>query len=173
MFQDLTDSFHNVVDRVEDYTSSTTEYYKLRLFKYSMKGALSLVNLLVFGSLSLFVMLFLSIGAAIWLGSMFEQVYVGFLLIGLFYGIALIFMFVFGRRIIEKKMLYNFSTLVYDDDDLTPKAKAEKEVEEFVNLSDESSMVLPSNDMDEKEDDFKKELLLAKEELKQELKNEL
>lgn len=140
MFQDLTDSIHNVTDRVEDFASSTAEYYKLRAFKYSMKGALSLVNLLVFGSLSLFVMFFLSIGAAIWLGSLFEGVYVGFLLIGALYGIALIFMFVFGRRIIERKMLYKFSTLVYDDEDLGPKKTTEREVEEFIDLTKDNPL---------------------------------
>lgn len=161
MFQDLTDSFHNVVDRVEDYASSTTEYYKLRIFKYSMKGALSLVNLLVFGSLSLFVMLFLSVGAALWLGTLFEQVFIGFLLIGLLYGIALILMYVFGRRIMEKKLLYKFSTLVYDDDDLSPKMKARKEVEEFANFPNDPSVIPVMKDKDEMETSFKDEFLSA------------
>ena len=69
MFKNLTDSLNKVVDRFEDYGASTAEYYKLRLFKSAMKGSISLVNLLVFGSLSLFVMLFLSVGAAFWLGT--------------------------------------------------------------------------------------------------------
>src|SRR5690554_5452424 len=90
MFDDLTKSLHDVTDKIEDLGLSTVEYYKLRLFKSSMKGAISLVNLLVFGSLSLFVMLFLSVGAAIWLGTLFEESYIGFLLIGALYGIALI-----------------------------------------------------------------------------------
>ena len=159
MFQDLTDSFHNVIDRAEDFASSTGEYYKLRLFKYSMKGALSLVNLLVFGSLSLFVMLFLSIGAALWLGSLFENVYVGFLLIGALYGVALVLMFVFGRRIMEKKLLYKFSTLVYDDDDVTPQTKAEEEVKEFIKLNDNDSVL--SNEEFLKEKSFKEEFISA------------
>ena len=131
MFKNLTDSLHEVTDRIEDYGLSTVEYYKLRLFKSSMKGAIALVHLLVFGSLSLFVMLFLSIGAALWLGTFFEEVYVGFLLIGAVYGIALIFMFVFGRKIIERRMLFSFTGLFYDEDDLDPKEAARREVEEF------------------------------------------
>lgn len=134
MFKDLTESLHNVVDRIEDYGLSTVEYYKLRLFKSSMKGAISLVNLLVYGSLSLFVMLFLSIGAALWLGTFFEEIYVGFLLIGAFYGILLIFMFVYGRRIIESKLIYKFSQLFYDEDDLDPKEAAKIELKGFIAL---------------------------------------
>ncbi|AFL80724.1 hypothetical protein Aeqsu_1228 [Aequorivita sublithincola DSM 14238] len=130
-FKDLTDSLHRVTDRIEDYGLSMAEYYKLRLFKSAMKGSVSLVNLLVFGSLSLFVMLFLSVGAAFWLGTFFEEAYIGFLLIGGFYGILLIFMFIFGRKIIERNMLHKFSRLLYDESDLEPKKLAEEEITEY------------------------------------------
>ncbi len=132
MFDNLTKSLHDVTDKIEDFGLSTVEYYKLRLFKSSMKGAISLVNLLVFGSLSLFVLLFLSIGAAMWLGTFFEEGYVGFLLIGALYGVALICMFVFGRKIIERKMLQKSSGLFYDEDDIDPKEAAQREIADFV-----------------------------------------
>ncbi|HLW31262.1 MAG TPA: hypothetical protein VKX40_03300 [Aequorivita sp.] len=134
MFKDLTDSLNKISDKIEDYGLSTAEYYKLRLFKSIMKGSISLVNLLVYGSLFLFVLVFLSIGAAFWLGTFFEDVYVGFLLIGAFYGILLFLMFVFGRKIIERKMLYNFSGILYDEDDVEPKLRAEEELEDFQDL---------------------------------------
>tara|TARA_R110000850_G_scaffold179221_1_gene305014 strand:+ start:870 stop:1316 length:447 start_codon:yes stop_codon:yes gene_type:complete len=130
-FSSLKESLHQVTDRIEDYSASMAEYYKLRLFKSTMKGAVSLVNLLVYGSLFLFVFLFLSIGAAFWLGTFFEHVYVGFLLIGAFYGIILIFMFIFGRKIIERNMLHKFSGLLYDEDDLDPKVATENELNEY------------------------------------------
>lgn len=130
-FKGLSDSLHKVSDRIEDYGLSMAEYYKLRLFKAAMKGSISLVNLLVYGSLFLFVLLFLSIGAAFWLATFFENVYVGFLLIGAFYGIILIFMFVFGRKIIERKLLHKFSGVLYDEDDLEPKVRAEEEIKQY------------------------------------------
>lgn len=130
-FSSLKESLHRVTDRLEDYSVSMAEYYKLRLFKSTMKGAVSLVNLLVYGSLFLFVFLFLSIGAAFWLATFFEHVYVGFLLIGAFYGIILIFMFIFGRKIIERNMLHKFSGLLYDEDDLDPKVATENELNEY------------------------------------------
>ncbi len=130
-FKSLTDSLHKVTDRIEDYSVSMVEYYKLRLFKSVMKGGISLVNLLVYGSLFLFVLLFLSLGAAFWLATFFENVYAGFLLIGGFYGVILLFMFIFGRRLIERKMLHKFSGLLYDEDDLDPKVLAEEEIREY------------------------------------------
>ncbi|WP_026451839.1 hypothetical protein [Aequorivita capsosiphonis] len=131
MFKDLTDGLHKVVDRIEDYGLSTAEYYKLRLFKSAMKGSVSLVNLLVFGSLSLFVMLFISVGAAFWLGTFFEHSYVGFFIIGGFYGILLICMFIFGKNLIEMSLLKKFSSLLYDEHDIEPKKVAEEEIEEY------------------------------------------
>ncbi len=130
-FKGLTDSLHKVTDRIEDYSLSMAQYYKLRLFKSVMKGSISLVNLLVYGSLFLFVLLFLSLGAAFWLATFFENVYAGFLLIGAFYGVILIFMFIFGRKIIERKMLHKFSGVLYDEDDLEPKVLAEEEIKEY------------------------------------------
>lgn len=134
MFKDLTDSLNKITEKIEDYGVSTAEYYKLRLFKSVMKGSISLVNLLVYGSLFLFVLVFLSVGAAFWLGTYFEHVYVGFLLIGAFYGILLLLMFVFGKKIIERKMLYKFSGILYDEDDIEPKEKAEQEIEDYQDI---------------------------------------
>ncbi|WP_313112407.1 phage holin family protein [Aequorivita sediminis] len=134
MFKDLTDSLNKITQKIEDYGLSSAEYYKLRLFKSVMKGSISLVNLLVYGSLFLFVLVFLSVGAAFWLGTYFEHVYVGFLLIGAFYGILLLLMFVYGRKVIERKMLYKFSSILYDEDDIEPKEKAEQEIEDYQDI---------------------------------------
>lgn len=139
-FKSLTESLNKVVDRIEDYGLSTAEYYKLRLFKSAMKGAISLVNLLVFGSLSLFVMLFISVGAAFWLGTFFEHSYVGFFLVGAFYGVLLILMYIFGRAIMESRLLHKFSSLLYDEDEMEPKKVARQEIEEFQQELHEEAM---------------------------------
>lgn len=139
-FKSLTDSLHNLTQRIEDYGSSMAEYSKLRLFKSTSKVSISLVNLLIYGSLSLFVMLFLSIGAALWLSTFFESVYTGFLLIGAFYGILFIFMFVYGRKMIERKILHTFSALFYDEDDPKPVDLAEEEIRKHEILLREEAM---------------------------------
>lgn len=131
VFKPLTDSLHKLTDRLEDFVISTAEFYKLRLFKSATKAATSLVNLLVYGSLFLFVLVFLSIGAALWLGTFFEHMFIGFFLIGAFYAVILIFMFIYGRKLIERKLLLMFSGLIYDEHDIEPKLKAEMEIQEF------------------------------------------
>ncbi len=130
-FDRLTESLHTVSDKFQDYTTSTAEYYKLRLFKSSMKGAVSLVNLLVFGSFFLFVLLFLSIGVALWLGIIMESSFAGFLIVGGFYGLVTLFLVLFGKKMIERSLLIKFSKLLYDEDDISPKQQAKKEVKEY------------------------------------------
>ncbi len=134
-FQELTDNIHNVSQKVQDFVTSTAEFYKLRLFKSGMKGAISLVNLLVFGSIFLFVLLFFSIGAALWIGIELESPYAGFLIVGAFYGIATLFLVIFGMKIIERRLILKFSKLLMDEDNnsVDPKSIAEQEVSDFAN----------------------------------------
>ncbi|WP_339702162.1 phage holin family protein [uncultured Marixanthomonas sp.] len=132
-FDRLTESLHTVSDKLQEYGTSTAEYYKLRLFKSSMKGAISLVNLLVFGSFFLFVLLFISIGVALWLGIVMESSFAGFLIVGGFYGLVTLFLAFFGRKIIERSLLIKFSKLLYDDDSdkVTVEKQVKKEAENF------------------------------------------
>lgn len=130
-FSNLKYRFQEVSERMENYVESTLEYYKLRLLKILSKVTISLLHLIVYGSLFLFVLLFLSFGAAFWLGTYFEEVYAGFLLIGGFYGFILILMFIFGRRIIERMILTNFSDLFYDEDRKNIKKETERDLDEL------------------------------------------
>lgn len=130
-FSNLKYRFQEVSDRMENYVESTLDYYKLRLLKILSKVTISLLHLIVYGSLFLFVLLFLSIGAAFWLGTYFEEVYAGFLLIGGFYGFILILMFIFGRRMIERMILTNFSDLFYDEDRKNVKKETERDLDEL------------------------------------------
>lgn len=131
--KNITDNFQDVTDRLEGYFRSNSEYYKLRIFKSVSKVTVSLINLLIYGSLALFVLLFLSIGAAFWLGTYFEDVFAGFLLVGGFYAFVLLLMFIFGRKIIERTIIGSFSDLFYDEDEeyVDPRLKVENELDEL------------------------------------------
>ena len=54
-------------------------------------------------------------------------------------------MFVFGRKIIERKILYKFSGVLYDEDDLDPKVVAEKEIREFEETLEEEAVRSENN----------------------------
>lgn len=130
-FETISENLKGVSNRTQDYITSMAEYYKLRLFKSTMKGAISLVNLLIFGSIFMFVLLFISIAAAFLVGNAIGKVSYGFFLVGAFYGVVLLFLFIFGRPIIERNLLIKFSKLIYDENDLAPKKVAEKELNSY------------------------------------------
>jgi|SRR5690554_860152 ABC-type multidrug transport system fused ATPase/permease subunit len=141
IFRNIRNKLQEVSEGTKDYVESTLEYYKLRLFKVVSKLSISFLNLLIFGSLFLFILLFLSIGAALWLGTFFEEVYVGFLLIGGFYTLILIFGFIFGKRIMERKILGHFSDLFYDEEETkSPRQEVEQELDEFELLIKEEAL---------------------------------
>ncbi|OAB80246.1 hypothetical protein [Cochleicola gelatinilyticus] len=130
-FETISENIKGVSTKTQDYIESMAEYYKLLLFKSTMKGAISLVNLLIFGSIFLFVLLFISIAAAFLIGNELGKVSYGFFIVGAFYGIILLLLFIFGRPLIEKNLLIKFSKLLYDENDLTPKEAAEEELNSY------------------------------------------
>lgn len=131
VFNNIKYRFQEVSERMENYVESTLEYYKLRSFKVLAKVTISLLNFIIYGSLFLFVFLFFSIGAAFWLSTFFESTYVGFLLIGGFYSLILIFMFIFGRKMIQQKILNVFSEIFYDEDDEKYRKPTSEELDEL------------------------------------------
>jgi len=131
IFENLSDNLHHVSDKFKDFTESSVEYYKLRLFKSAMKGSISLVNLMVFGGIFLFVLFFLSAGLALWLGVVYGSPYIGFLIVGGFYAILFFFIIFFGKGLIERTILVNASKLIFDEDDAAPREVTEEKVDMF------------------------------------------
>lgn len=128
-FGSLTENIQKATDKTQEYIKNMAEYYKLRLFKSSMKGAISLVNLLVIGSIILMVLAFLSIGVAIWIGEAMDNRAAGYFIVAGFYFVVLLLILIFGRKEIEKYMLIKFSKQVFDDDDEhSPKEQATETV---------------------------------------------
>lgn len=127
-FETIRYRFQEIGERLESYLDSRGSFYKLKLLKILSKTTVSILSFIIFGGLFLFVLLFLSIGAAFWLGTYFESAYAGFLLIGAFYGLLVLLMFIFGRRIIEQKIVSNFSDLFYEDDEDDRKHSKKNEV---------------------------------------------
>ena len=116
-FEKLTASLQEVVDRIEDYGSSTAEYFKLRLFKSAMKFSTALVNMLVIGFISFLFLIFVSIGAALYISSIMNNPFAGFMIVGGIYLLILFLTLFFGKGFIEQKMLLKFSDLLIEEDD--------------------------------------------------------
>ena len=121
--ESITDQIGETGGKLQDYLKSTAEYYKLRLFKSSMKFATSLINLLILGSILLLCLAFISVGLALWLGNLTGNIQHGFFIVGGFYCVLFVFVMIFGKDFIIKNMLSKFSELVLEDkNDLNSRA---------------------------------------------------
>ena len=151
-FERLTGSLQTVIERIEDYGSSTAEYFKLRLFKSAMKFSTALVNMLVLGFISFLFLIFISIGGALYLSSLIGNTFSGFLIVGVLYLLILLLVLFFGKGFIEQKMLLKFSDLLIEEDEYDPKKIAEEDLQEerleerIEDKLEEESILTPINE---------------------------
>jgi len=91
----------SLVENVEKYTATTIELAKLKsILKTSdvlSKVAVTLVLLVI----AFLVVVFLSTGAAFWLGELTGSVYAGFLLVGGFYALMGLLLYLLRKRLLN------------------------------------------------------------------------
>ena len=116
-FKTLSENLEESGAKAQEYIKNTSEYYKLRTFKTVTKGAISLVNFLVLGIFLLLVLLFVSIGIALWLNNVLENSYAGYFIVAGFYIVIMLLLVIFGKKPIEKILLIKFSDMFFDNDD--------------------------------------------------------
>lgn len=125
-FKALSDNLSTAGEKTQEYIENTSEYYKLRLFKYTMKFATSLVISLIIGSLSLLVLAFVSIGFSLWLSRIIGYPSAGFFVVGGFYLVTIALISIFGRKAIIKAMLTKFSALLVEEGDRSNMAEGKR-----------------------------------------------
>lgn len=130
-FNKITDNFHELTENIHTYLESSREYYKLDLFKKMMKGAVSLVKLLVIGSIFLVFLLFISVAVAISIGESMGQISAGYYIVSGFYFVVFILFLIFGGPIIQTYILKKYSKIFFNE-------STQEEVlnDEFKNLTE-------------------------------------
>lgn len=116
-FERISANLERLNKNIQSFSKSSAEYYKLDLFKKVMKGATTLVNVLVIGFLSFFFLLFLSIAASIWLSNLIGIPSVGFFIVAGFYLLLILLMKFVISSVVRKKMLMSVSRKFFNDSD--------------------------------------------------------
>ncbi|MGA8854621.1 MAG: phage holin family protein [Christiangramia sp.] len=116
-FEKLSNSVHDLNNNVQSFLHSNSEYYKLKAFKQGMKGATSLVRFLVMGFLLSTAGVMISFALAIVISEAIGTPSSGYFIVGGFYLIIFILIFIFGKEPIEKLVLRKFSKAVFNDKD--------------------------------------------------------
>lgn len=103
----------NAVGEVQNYVESSTDYLRLKMFRTLMRLLTSLAKTAVVGVLTFLSLLFLSLAAAMALGSWLQDDLLGFVYIGVFYILAVMIAYLMRHRI-ERRILNAFSDLYFD-----------------------------------------------------------
>lgn len=114
-FEKLTNSFNDLNDNIRALSHSTSEYYKLNLYKKIIRGVIFLVNMMLIGFVCLIALLFLSIAVAISIGKALSDPSVGFYFVGGFYVLIFMFIWIFGKNYIRKIILLKSSRTFFND----------------------------------------------------------
>ncbi|MCA0958666.1 phage holin family protein [Muricauda ruestringensis] len=113
-FEDIKEQVGYVEDGVKNYLKNSLDLYRLQSFKSMMKGITMATKALFIGGFASIALLFLSISAAFWLGSWTGNTATGFLIVGCFYVLIGIVLFILRKRI-EKPLLKRFSKFYFDE----------------------------------------------------------
>lgn len=94
---------------IYDYVNTKLEYYELKLFEKATKSIAKLVKLLVYGSIFLMFLGFLSVGLAILIGRAIGDLSYGFFIVAGVYLVLFVCFMTFGKHFISNLLLRKFS----------------------------------------------------------------
>jgi hypothetical protein len=114
-FEKLTNSIKDLNENIRSLSSSTSDYYKLNLYKKIIRGVIFLVNLMLISFVCLIALLFLSIAVAISIGNALNNPSLGFYIVGGFYVLIFGFIWVLGKEYIQKIILLKSSKAFFND----------------------------------------------------------
>jgi len=100
-----------------------TEYFEVRwklfLLNSSDKASdliSSVASVFLVVLTMMFVLLFLSISTALWIGNSYGSTSFGFLVVGLFYFVVSVLLFVFRNSLIKTPIINKFLSAIYSDE---------------------------------------------------------
>ncbi|RIV34960.1 hypothetical protein D2V08_06230 [Flagellimonas lutimaris] len=113
-FEEIKEQINHVEEGVRSYVKNSLDIYKLQSFRSMMKGINMATKVLIIGGIASIALLFLSLSAAFWLGTMLGNTAEGFLIVGGFYVLTGIILFMLRSKI-EKPLLKKFSKFYFDE----------------------------------------------------------
>ncbi|MDP5091949.1 MAG: hypothetical protein NWQ17_01480 [Polaribacter sp.] len=97
-------SIISLFERAEDFSKTNIELYKLNVTKTSAEVISSIVASLAIFSMVALSLLIINIGLAFWIGKLLNDTFYGFFVIGGFYAIFALLLFIFRNHWIKNPL---------------------------------------------------------------------
>ena len=113
-FEEIKEQIDHVEEGVRSYVKNSLDFYRLQSFKSMMRGITMATKVLVIGCVASMALLFLSLSAAFWLGTLLESTSQGFLMVGGFYVLIGLLLFLLRKKF-ESPLLKKFSKFYFEE----------------------------------------------------------
>jgi len=113
MKEKISEDFKEVKEEFEEYISTRVDLIKLQSAENLSRFLSGMIVKIVLFSLFCFVLLFLSVGFAFWLGRELASQSLGFIIVGALYLLIGLIFWVFRRLIVEKPIIKSFVQLFF------------------------------------------------------------
>ncbi|MCD6018309.1 MAG: hypothetical protein K0S53_1430 [Bacteroidetes bacterium] len=91
----------SLFEKTEDYAKSSIDLLKLKALDKSTSAITSFASIFVILISTLFIIMMISVGAAIWISKLMDNSYSGFFIVALFYAVLSVVLYVFRDEIIK------------------------------------------------------------------------
>ncbi len=114
-FEELKEHTEDIKDQATAYMESSLAYYKLWGFKVAMKSTTMIFKFTLILLCFSMVLLFCSLAAAFAIGAALDNYALGFLIVGGFYLLATVLLFLIKDKVVEGPILEKFSEIFFND----------------------------------------------------------
>lgn len=105
--EDTSNSLESLLERAADYGATSFELVKLKALDKTTDSASSFLSHTLVVSILGSIILFINLGAALWIGELLGKIYFGFLIVAAFYVVVAFIAHVILQKWI-KRMFYNY-----------------------------------------------------------------
>ncbi|WP_209401223.1 phage holin family protein [Pseudozobellia sp. WGM2] len=113
-FEEIKENFSEAEASAKSYVDSSAQFYKLKGFKVMMKAIVIFAKIALVSVMLLLALLFLSASTAFWVGEALDSNALGFLVVGGFYILVGLILFLLRQRL-NKPLLKKFSEFYFDE----------------------------------------------------------
>ncbi|MBC7696027.1 MAG: hypothetical protein H7141_11345 [Burkholderiales bacterium] len=105
----------SLFEKTEDYTKNSIDLVKLKAIDKSASAISSTSSIVIILISTLFIIMMVSVGGAIWISKLMNNSYSGFFIVALFYAFLSIIVYVFRESIIKIPVSNMFITHIRKD----------------------------------------------------------